>query len=95
MVTLGNAHLPIVLLNSSMNLVPTLESSLLLLLRRHSNLFPPLTNLNYEIYFSYAYPLPGAGIYSTLNIVSLAYILKSVFEGRKLENSDRLLRFPF
>ena len=34
-------------------------------------------------------------VYSTLNIVSLAYILKSIFEGRKLENCDRLLRLPF
>ena len=74
MVTLGNAHLPIVLLNSSMNLVPTLESSLLLL-RRHSNLFPPLTNLNYEIYFSYAYPPPGALEGSTVFDLLLFYLL--------------------
>ena len=75
MITLGNAHLPIVLLNSSMNLVPTLESSLLLLLRRHSNLFLPLTNLNYEIYFSYTYPPPGALEGSTVFDLLLFYLL--------------------
>ena len=75
MITLGNAHLPKVLLNSSMNLVPTLESSLLLLLRRHSNSFPPLTNLNYEIYFSYAYPLPGALEGSTVFDLLFFYLL--------------------
>ena len=52
-VTQGNTHLSIVLLNSSM----TLKSSLLLLLRRHSNFFPLVLNLNYEIYFSHAYSL--------------------------------------
>ena len=55
-----------------------------------SILYISLSSINLYVKFYYVLK-----VYSTLNIVSLAYILKFVFEGRKLENCDRLLRLPF
>ena len=65
---------------------------------------PPLFNLNYKISFSHPYPLFSLFryspfycvfiVYSTLNIVSLIYLLKFIFEGHRLENCDMLLHLP-